>query len=98
MSDALRPHGLEATKLFYPQDSPGKNTAACHHFPLQGISLPRAQTLGPLHWRVDSLPLSHQGSQRYLVSPQFWTKLSSVHCRKCITRSPNLLILRYKHF
>ena len=47
---------------FSPWDFPGKNTAVGCHFLLQGIFL--IQELNPrlLHWQVDSLPLSYQGS------------------------------------
>ena len=38
MSDSLRPHGLEPTKLFCPWNSPGKNTEVGSHSLLQGIS------------------------------------------------------------
>ena len=50
-----------------PGDSPGKNTGVGCHLLLQGIF--PTQGLNPhlLHWQVDSLPLSHQGSW-YLVS------------------------------
>ena len=46
-----------------PWDFPGKNTGVGCHFLLQGI-FPTSQGLNPrlLHWQVDSLPLSHQGS------------------------------------
>ena len=33
MSDSLRPHGLQPTKLLYPWDSPGKNTGEGWPFP-----------------------------------------------------------------
>ena len=58
----LRPHGLESTVLFCPWDFPCKNTGAGSHFLLHGIF--QDQGLNPLllHWQVDSLPLSHQGS------------------------------------
>ena len=39
MSDSLRPHGLQPTRLFCPQDSPGKNTAVGCHFLLHDIQL-----------------------------------------------------------
>ena len=53
------------TKLLCPWGSPGKNTRVGCHFLLQG-SFP-SQELNPclvhlLHWKADSLPLSHQGS------------------------------------
>ena len=49
----------------HPWDSPGKNTGVGCHFLLQQ---PRDQThlLGLMHWQVDSLPLSHQGSPNAL--------------------------------
>ena len=37
MSDSLRPHGLQPTRLLRPQDSPGRNTGVGCHFLLQGI-------------------------------------------------------------
>ena len=58
----LQPHELWPARLLCPWDFPGKNTAVGCHFLLQGIFL--IQELNPrlLHWQVDSLPLSHQGS------------------------------------
>ena len=35
MSDSVRPHGLQPTKLPRPWDSPGKNTGVGCHFLLQ---------------------------------------------------------------
>ena len=35
MSDSVRPHGLQPTRLFRPWDSPGKNTGVGCHFLLQ---------------------------------------------------------------
>ena len=45
VSNSLRPHILQPTRLFCPQDSPGKNTEVdCHFllqriFPIQGLNL-----------------------------------------------------------
>ena len=52
---------IAAPRLLCPWDFPCKTGGGCH-FLLQGISCPR---LNPclLHWQVDSLPLSHLGSQ-----------------------------------
>ena len=36
MSDSLRPHELQPTKLFCPWDSPGKSGVGCHAL-FQGI-------------------------------------------------------------
>ena len=35
MSDSVRPHGLQPTRLLRPWDSPGKNTGVVCHFLLQ---------------------------------------------------------------
>ena len=35
VSDSVRPHGLQPTRLPHPWDSPGKNTGVGCHFPLQ---------------------------------------------------------------
>ena len=61
----LQPHGLQPTSLLCPWDFLGKNTGTGCHFLLQGIFW--TQVLNPwlLHWQVDSLPLSHQGSPIY---------------------------------
>ena len=59
---------------------PGKNTeVGCHFllqgiFPTQGLNL---HLLNLLHWKVDSLPLSHLGRPYYRVNPtkkkeEFW--------------------------
>ena len=39
LSDLLRPHGLQPTRLLCPWDFPGKNTGVGCHFLLQGIFL-----------------------------------------------------------
>ena len=45
-----------------PWDFPGKNTAVRCHFLLQGIFPTQGSNWCLLHWQVDSLLLSHQGS------------------------------------
>ena len=39
MSDSLRPHGLQPTRLLRPWDSPGKNTGVGCHFLLQCVKV-----------------------------------------------------------
>ena len=39
MSDSVRPHGLQPTRLLHPWDSPGKNTGVGCHFLLQCIKV-----------------------------------------------------------
>ena len=48
-----------------PWDFPGKNTGVGCHFLLQGIFLTQGSSMHLLHWQVDSLLLSHQGSQKF---------------------------------
>ena len=62
VSDSVRPHGLQPTRLLCPRDSPGKSTGVGCHFLLQGIFLTQGWSLPLLHWQMNSLPLSHQGS------------------------------------
>ena len=40
ISDSLRSHGLQPTRLLCPWDSPGKNTGVGCHFLLQGSPQP----------------------------------------------------------
>ena len=51
------------SRLPCPWDFPGKNTGVGCHFLLQGIFPTQGWNPHLLHWQVDSLPLSHQGSQ-----------------------------------
>ena len=65
VSDSLRSHGLQPTRLLCPWDSPSKNTGADCHFLLQGIFPTQESKLHLLclfHWQADSLPLCHLGS------------------------------------
>ena len=62
---SLLPHGLSPTRLLCPWDSPSKDTGVRCHSLFQGIFLTQGLNLHLLcllHWQVDSLPLSHQGS------------------------------------
>ena len=57
-----RPHVLWPSRLLCSWDFPGKNTGVGCHFLLQGIFPTQGSNPQPLHWQVDSLPLSHLGS------------------------------------
>ena len=61
-SNSWRPPGLEPTRLLCPLDFPGKNTGLVCHFLFQQIFPTQGSNPHLLHWQVDSLPLSHQGS------------------------------------
>ena len=41
VSDSVRPHGLQPTRLLHPWDSPGKNTGVGCHFLLQCMKVER---------------------------------------------------------
>ena len=49
-------------RLLCPWDFPGKDTGVSCHSLLQEIFLTQRSNSGLLHWQVDSLPLSYQGS------------------------------------
>ena len=51
---------------------PGRNIGEGGHFLLQGIFLTQGLNLCLLHWQVDSLPLSHQGSPYVGLVPSLW--------------------------
>ena len=66
VSDSLRPHGLQSTRLLRPWDFIGKSTGVGCHFLLQGIFLTQGWThISCLHWPGDSLSLCHLGSPYY---------------------------------
>ena len=67
----LRPYRLQATRLFCPWDSPGKNTGVGCHALLQGTILAQRlnpHLLGVLYWQVDSLPLAAPGKPLNVVA------------------------------
>ena len=49
VSDSLRPHGLQSTRLLCPWNSPGKNTGMDCHFLLQDVFPTQRVNLGLLH-------------------------------------------------
>ena len=49
--DSLQPHTLQPTRLPYPWNFPGKNTAVDCHFLLLGIFPTQGQNLRFLHWQ-----------------------------------------------
>ena len=53
---------LQPARLLRPWDFPGKYTGVACHFLLQGIFPDQGLSPSLLHWKADSLPLSHQGS------------------------------------
>ena len=75
VSDSLRLHGLQPTRLLCLWDFPGRNTGVGFHFLLQGIFPTQESNPCLLHWQVDSLPLSHLGSPGVC----FFTSVFTLH-------------------
>ena len=65
MSDSLRPHGVQPTRLLCPWNSPGKNTGVGSHSLLQGIFLTQELSLGFLHCRQILYHLSSFSSVQF---------------------------------
>ena len=87
MSNSLRPHGLQPTRLLHPWNFPGKNTGVVCHFLLQGIFLTQESNPGLPHCRQMLYHLSHLGSPKYplLTKIQHSQKLKKkVNFRWCI--------------
>ena len=61
VSDSVRPHRRQPTRLLCLWDSPGKNTGVGSHSFLQGIFLTQGSKSGLLHCRQILYHLSHQG-------------------------------------
>ena len=64
VSDSLRSHGLQPTRLLCPWDSPGKNTGVGCHFLLQGSFLIQGSNqcfVCLVHWQVGSITLVPPG-------------------------------------
>ena len=96
VSDSLRPHGLQPTRLLRPGDSPGKNIGAGCHFLLQGIFLTQRLKRGLLH--CGQIPcLSHQGGPSFLeveAKRETWSVMqftASTHQNTGVGRNTALL-------
>ena len=74
MSDSLRPHGLQSTRLLCPWDSPGKNTGVGYHALLQGIFPIQGSNLGLLHYRWTPYCLSHYSEGWLLGDCSKWAR------------------------
>ena len=62
MSDSLRPHGLQPTRLLHPWNFPGKSTGVGCHFLLQGIFPTQGSNSGLPCCRQTLYCVSHQGN------------------------------------
>ena len=77
VSDSLRSHGLQSTRLLCPWDFPGKSTGVGYHFLLQGIFLTQGRRDSfSRRWVPESLGIRTEFSQR--VGLQHAAKTSDV--------------------
>ena len=67
MSDSVRPHRRQPTRLHCPWDSPGKNTGVGCHSLLLGIFPTQGSKPGLLYCRQILYCLSHQESPQYIL-------------------------------
>ena len=84
VSDFLRPHGLQPTRLLCPWDSPGKNTGVDCHSLLQSIFPTQGLNLGLLHFRQFLYHLSYREHQQII----YYVIMQSV----CLENNINQLI------
>ena len=75
MSDSLRPHGLQPTRLLCPWDSPGKSTGVGCHILLQGIFPTQGSNPGLLHCGRVLYQLNHQGLANKCMTSELKSKL-----------------------
>ena len=67
VSDSVRPHGLQPTRLLCPWDSPGKNTGVGCHFLLQCMKVESESEVSRLYLTLsDSMDCSLPGHTLYL--------------------------------
>ena len=87
---------MELTRLLCPWDSPGKNTGVGCHFLLQQIFPIQRSNLHLLHWKRDSLPLSHQDLQILLIVIIIFLRYElGTHMHR---NPPSTVLSRYKIF
>ena len=66
MSDSVRPHGRQPTRLPHPWDSPGKNTGVGCHFLLQCMKMKSGREVAQLCLTLsDPMDCSLTGSSIY---------------------------------
>ena len=68
VSNSLQLHGAQPARLLCPWDSPGNNAGVGCHALLQGIFPTQGSNWNLLHWQMDSLLTSRQGSPPKVLS------------------------------
>ena len=88
VSNSLQPYGLQPTSLLCPWDSPGENIGVSCHSLLQGLFPTQGSNQGLLHYRQILYCLSHQESQTFYFTGQFYVYNQS----KLISQSVTSLV------
>ena len=90
VSDSVRPHRWQPTRLHGPWDSPGKNTGVGCHCLLQG-----RDTANKKHWRVLTLSQPHWvcPRSRHLCFPCLHCLGSRLLCQELSEAGPGLYAL-----
>ena len=68
ITDSLRPHGLQPSRLLCPWNSPGKNTGVGSHSLLPGIFLTQGWEPRSPAFKADSLPSEPAGKPLFPVN------------------------------
>ena len=82
MSNSLRPHGLQPTRLLCSWDFPGKSTGVGCHFLLQGIFPTQGSNPGLQHCRQTPYCLNHQGAHSIQQVP--FLKICFIYSSCCL--------------
>ena len=111
LSNSLRPHGLQPTRLFHPWDFPGKTTGVGCHFLLQGIFPTQGLNPGLLHCRQVLYHLSHQGSpiniyinkyiiycKKYFEDTEKYFNVNQKHSYLYNRHPKSLVIISFQHY
>ena len=96
VSDSLRPHGLQPTRLLCPWDSPGNSTGVDCHSLLQGIFPTPGSNPGLPHCRQLLYCLSHITSNTSVIYFDYFNFLSTfkfVNFFSYLTYSTTTLLL-----
>ena len=84
MSDSVRPHRWQPTRLPRPWDSPSKNTGVGCHFFLQRIFPTQGLNPGLPHCKQTLYRLSHQKSLDSILKSRDITFLTKIHIVKAM--------------
>ena len=96
MSDCVRPHRQQATRLLCPWDSPGKNTGVGCHFLLQCTKVKSesevAQSCPTLSYLRQTWISAYSSHTELPVKPDVWIEGKASSYKKEVYESLNLLL------